>query len=50
MGLKQDLIDAKKEGLKLAGADADAIKATTVTLNGITYQPAWFKNSTVVTE
>tara|TARA_B100000131_G_scaffold257239_1_gene252192 strand:+ start:227 stop:433 length:207 start_codon:yes stop_codon:yes gene_type:complete len=31
-------------------ADADAIKATTVTLNGITYQPAWFKNSTVVTE
>ena len=31
-------------------SDADAIKATTVTYNGITYQPAWFKNSTVVTE
>ena len=31
-------------------AAADAIKATTVTINGITYQPEWFKNSTVVTE
>jgi hypothetical protein len=31
-------------------ADADAIKATTVTINGVTYQPAWFKNATVVTE
>ena len=33
-----------------AEADADAVKATTVTLNGITYQPKWFSNSTVVTE
>ena len=31
-------------------ADADAIAATTVTKNGYTYQPSWFKNSTVVTE
>ena len=31
-------------------ADADAVKATTVTFNGITYQPDWFKNATVVTE
>ena len=31
-------------------SDADAVKATTVTLNGITYQPKWFSNSTVVTE
>ncbi len=32
-------------------ADADAVKATTVTMtNGISYQPAWFKNATVVTE
>ena len=31
-------------------SDADAVKATTVTKNGITYQPDWFKNSTVVTE
>ena len=31
-------------------ADANAVKATTVTANGITYQPKWFANSTVVTE
>ena len=31
-------------------ADADAVKATTATINCITYQPDWFKNSTVVTE
>ena len=31
-------------------ADANAVKATTVTTNGITYQPKWFANSTVVTE
>ena len=31
-------------------SDADAVKATTVTKNGITYQPKWFSNSTVVTE
>ena len=31
-------------------ADADAIAATTVTKNGYTNQPSWFKNSTVVTE
>ena len=32
-------------------ADADAIKATTYTApSGLTYRPAWFKNSTVVTE
>ena len=31
-------------------ADADAIAATTVTKNGYTYQPSWFKNSTVITE
>ena len=32
-------------------ADADAQKATTVTSNlGITYQPLWWKNSTVVEE
>ena len=31
-------------------ADANAVKATTVTSNGVTYQPKWFANSTVVTE
>ena len=32
-------------------SDADAIKATTVTSpQGITYQPKWFANATVVTE
>ena len=31
-------------------ADADAIKATSFTKNGYTYQPDWFKNATVVTE
>jgi hypothetical protein len=31
-------------------SDANAVKATTVTKNGITYQPKWFANSTVVTE
>ena len=29
---------------------ANAVKATTETKNGVTYQPAWFANSTVVTE
>ena len=33
-----------------AKSGADAVKATTVTLNGITYQPKWFANATVVTE
>ena len=31
-------------------ADANAVKATTVTKNGITYAPKWYANSTVVTE
>ena len=32
-------------------SDADAIKATTVTSpQGVTYQPKWFANATVVTE
>ena len=31
-------------------SDADAVKATTVTYNGITYQPDWLKNAPVVTE
>ena len=31
-------------------ADANAVKATTVTQNGVTYAPKWFANSTVVTE
>ena len=32
-------------------ADADAIKATTVTSpQGVTYQPKWFANATVVNE
>ena len=31
-------------------SDADAVKATTETKNGITYQPKWFADSTVVTE
>ena len=31
-------------------SDANAVKATTVTSNGVTYQPKWFANSTVVTE
>tara|TARA_B100000902_G_scaffold230222_1_gene218430 strand:+ start:290 stop:496 length:207 start_codon:yes stop_codon:yes gene_type:complete len=31
-------------------SDANAVKATTVTSNGYTYQPKWFANSTVVTE
>jgi len=39
--------DRKQYSTKSA---ADAVKATTVTINGITYQPAWFKNATVVTE
>ena len=30
--------------------DANAVKATTVTQNGVTYQPKWFANSTVVNE
>ena len=29
---------------------ANAVKATTETKNGVTYQPKWFANSTVVTE
>ena len=31
-------------------SDANAVKATTVTANGVTYHPKWFANSTVVTE
>ena len=32
-------------------SDADALKATTVTSpQGVTYQPEWFKNATVVNE
>jgi hypothetical protein len=31
-------------------SDADAIKATTVTINGVTYAPKHFANSTVVSE
>jgi len=32
-------------------SDADALKATTYTSpQGITYQPEWFKNATVVNE
>ena len=31
-------------------SDANAVKATTVTSNGVTYAPKWFANSTVVTE
>ena len=31
-------------------SDANAVKATTVTTNGVTYAPKWFANSTVVTE
>ena len=31
-------------------SDANAVKATTVTANGVTYKPKWFANSTVVTE
>ena len=31
-------------------SDANAIKATTETKNGVTYQPKWFANATVVTE
>jgi len=31
-------------------SDANAVKATTVTKNGITYSPKWYANSTVVTE
>ena len=31
-------------------SDANAVKATAVTSNGITYAPKWFANSTVVTE
>ena len=31
-------------------SNANAVKATTVTVNGITYAPKWFANSTVVTE
>ena len=31
-------------------SDADAVKATTVTTNGVTYAPKHFANSTVVSE
>ena len=32
-------------------SDADAVKATTITSpQGVTYQPKWFANATVVTE
>jgi hypothetical protein len=31
-------------------SDADAVKATTVTNNGVTYAPKHFANSTVVSE
>ena len=32
-------------------SDAEAIKATTITSpQGVTYQPKWFANATVVTE
>ena len=31
-------------------SSADAVKATTVTVNGVTYQPKWFTNSVVVSE
>ena len=33
-----------------AKSAADAVKATTVTMNGVTLTPKWFANSTVVTE
>ena len=33
-----------------AQADADAVKNTKVTNNGVTYAPKWFANSTVVSE
>ena len=33
-----------------AQADANAVKNTKVTKNGVTYAPKWFENSTVVTE
>ena len=33
-----------------AKSAADAVKATTVTTNGVTWTPKWFANSTVVTE
>ena len=39
--------DRKQYSTKSA---ADAVKATTVTNNGVTYQPKWFSNATVVTE
>ena len=39
--------DRKQYSTKSA---ADAVKATTVTKNGVTYAPKWFANSTVVTE
>ena len=31
-------------------SDANAVKATTVTMNGITYSPKWFADSIVVSE
>jgi len=31
-------------------SDADAVKATTVTTNGVTYAPKHYANSTVVSE
>ena len=31
-------------------SDANAVKATTVTKNGVTYQPNWYADATVVTE
>jgi len=33
-----------------AKSGADAVKATTVTMNGVTYAPKHFANSTVVSE
>tara|TARA_X000001036_G_scaffold382101_1_gene374593 strand:+ start:320 stop:532 length:213 start_codon:yes stop_codon:yes gene_type:complete len=31
-------------------SDADAVKATTVSMNGVTYAPKHYSNSTVVSE
>jgi len=43
----EDYADRKVYSAK---SGADAVKATTVTLNGVTYAPKHFANSTVVSE
>ena len=42
--------NAKANQLSANESDANAVKATTVTKNGVTYAPKHYANSTVVSE